>query len=626
MEVAGATVAEALRDLTSRYPQLRRHLYDDHGRLRGFVNVFVNEEDVRDLEGEATRLRPGDTLTILPSVAGGRDRRQNPPARYDPCISAGACRADAAVGPGDRAWEPGTEHPRQRDVTLNGFAGQGEGRLSKRMVGALLAAACTFVVLGVVAVRAGNEETRPVSASSASESAGAAEGVEVDPEAGGAGDGGTAAGEGHDASALPGAADPAQAAASADGAAPGNGAVDDVGAAPFPPQTRPSPPPNYGEPVPPEARVPKPEAVRGIYLNAWAAGSRARRQALIELAEKTEINTFVIDVKDATGYVSYRTRSELARTIGADREIRIANIREVLDDLRARGIYPIARIVVFKDPLLAEARPDLAIQRADGTVWVDHHGEKWVDPYNREIWDYNIELAREAVELGFSEVQWDYVRFPDVPQSYMREAVYPARQDRSRVEAIREFLSYSREALKDLGVPVTADVFGLTTSAGDDMGIGQKWEQLVDVTDVLLPMVYPSHYARGSYGIAYPNANPYTTVKIAIEHALRRTKGVEGAAAIRPWLQDFTLGSPRYGPEHVRAQIRAVYDAGLTEWILWNPGSRYTAAALAPEGGPAPDFPIPDPGPPQRTPAPPDTAIKLLGEPVKPPVPDTLRR
>src|SRR5690606_37427844 len=325
--------------------------------------------------------------------------------------------------------------------------------------------------------------------------------------------------------------------------AAGNGEEADAAAAPAvpPPPVRPSAPPDYGEPVPAEARVPKPDAVRGIYLNAWAAGSRGRRGALIELAEATEINSFVIDVKDATGYVSYRTRSELAREIGADGEILIADIRGVLDDLRARGIYPIARIVVFKDPLLAERRPDLSIQRSDGTVWVDHHGEKWVDPYNREVWDYSIELAREAVELGFSEVQWDYVRFPDVPQRYMREAVYPARQDRTRVQAIREFLSYSREALKDLEVPVTADVFGLTTSAGDDMGIGQKWGELVDVTDVLLPMVYPSHYARGSYGIAHPNASPYTVVKTAMEHALRRTTDVEGAASIRPWLQDFTL-------------------------------------------------------------------------------------
>src|SRR5690606_28898603 len=121
-------------------------------------------------------------------------------------------------------------------------------------------------------------------------------------------------------------------------------------------------------------------------------------------------------------------------------------------------------------------------------------------------WDYNIAVAREAVMLGFSEVQWDYVRFPDVPQRYMREAVYPAQAGRSREDAIREFLEYSREQLADLGVPVTADVFVLTVSAGDDMGIGQRWSKMVDVTDVLLPMIYPSHFARGSYGIPVPNA------------------------------------------------------------------------------------------------------------------------
>lgn len=512
-------------------------------------------------------------------------------------------------------------------MASNEIEGQSAGRVSKRVIGALLGAACTFIVLGVVVVGGAESDADEPAAVAAptAEDAGMAGAAADDADAGAADPAPVEPGA---AVAGPDAGGPAPAGPVEGAPAAGNGTAADAPAAPAP-QVRPSAPPDYGAPVPAEARVPKPEAVRGIYLNAWAAGSRRRVQALIELAEATEINSFVIDVKDATGYVSYRTRSELAREIGADREIRIANIRGLLDELRERGIYPIARIVVFKDPLLAERRPDLAIQRSDGSVWVDHHGEKWVDPYNREIWDYAIELAREAVELGFSEVQWDYVRFPDVPQSYMREAVYPARQDRPRVQAIREFLDYSREELKDLGVPVTADVFGLTTSAGDDMGIGQKWEELVDVTDVLLPMVYPSHYARGSYGIAHPNSSPYATVKTAMEHALRRTDGVEGAASIRPWLQDFTLGSPRYGPEYVRAQIRAVYDVGLTEWILWNPGARYTAAALAPEGGPAPDLPIPDPRParPAADAAPPrDTVVKVLGEPVKPPVRDTLRR
>lgn len=382
--------------------------------------------------------------------------------------------------------------------------------------------------------------------------------------------------------------------------------------------------PPLGENVFPAQRaplVPTPEAVRGIYLNAWASGSARKLERLIGLARRTEINTFVIDVKDVSGYVSYRTGVALARQIGADKDIRIRDVRALLARLREEGIYPIARIVVFKDELLAKRRPDLAIQRADGSVWRDHNGEFWVDAYNKEIWDYNIALAREAVMLGFSEVQWDYVRFPDVPARYMRDAVYPARNGRSREEAIREFLAYSREQLADLGVPVTADVFGLTVSAGDDMGIGQKWSKMVDVTDVLLPMVYPSHFARGSYGIPVPNADPYRTIRTAMEYAIRRTQGIEGAAKIRPWLQDFSLGQPPYGPAEVRAQIQATYDVGIQEWILWNPASNYTEAALATADGVVPDLPIPVPAyaRPDTLPSPtiePATTIRLLGEPV----------
>ncbi len=388
--------------------------------------------------------------------------------------------------------------------------------------------------------------------------------------------------------------------------------------------------PPLGEDVFPDVaapRVPKPRAVKGLYLNAWTAGSSRRMSQLIALADSTEINSFVIDVKDVTGYVSYATGVALARQIGADKEIRIRDIRGLLERLRQHGIYPIARIVVFKDQLLAKRRPDLAIQKEDGSVWIDHNGELWIDAFNREVWDYAIALAREAVLLGFSEVQWDYVRFPDVPDRFMKTAVYPARAGRTKEDAIREFLKYSREQLADLGVPVTADVFGLTVSAPTDMGIGQRWEKMVDVTDVLLPMVYPSHYAKGSYGIPVPNADPYTTVKKAMDYAVERTRGVEGAASIRPWLQDFTLGWPSYGAAEVRAQIQATYDAGLEEWVLWNPSSRYTAAALAPKGGEPPKLPIPVHRPqvtigdsvlePRLSPA---GGAKLLGVPVPEPV------
>lgn len=340
------------------------------------------------------------------------------------------------------------------------------------------------------------------------------------------------------------------------------------------------------------ARVARPEVVKGLYLNAFAAGSQAKLDRLIRIARETEINAFVIDVKEG-GEISYRSQVPLARAIGADRQY-ISDVRGVLRKLRENGIYPIARIVVFKDGPLSKARPDWAVQHVDGGDWLDRDGYRWVDSYNRNVWDYNIAIAREALELGFSEVQWDYVRFPDVPQSLMRQAHWPAAEGRSKADGIRDFIVYSREQLGSYDVPITADVFGLTTSAGTDMGIGQLWEKLADVTDALLPMVYPSHYQRGSYGIAHPNASPYETVKTALEHGVRRSARMEGSKArIVAWLQDFTLGQPRYDASYVRAQIDAVYDAGLKDWVLWHPGSNYTVEALASANGTVPRLPRP---------------------------------
>lgn len=338
-------------------------------------------------------------------------------------------------------------------------------------------------------------------------------------------------------------------------------------------------------------RVPRPAAVKALYLNAWAAGSPRKLARLIDIADQTEINSFVIDVKEG-GEVSYQSKVKLAIDAGAHRTY-IRNVSRLLDTLRAHNIYSIARIVVFKDPVLAAARPELAVKQKDGTIWKDNKGKAWVDTYNRAVWDYNIALAREAIELGFSEVQWDYIRFTDAPMSYRARAVYPAAAGRTRQDAVREFMLYSREKLKDLKVPITADVFGLTVSTKGDMGIGQEWEKMIDAVDVILPMVYPSHYIPGNYGLSAPNAYPYRVIYRSMQDAIERSRPFPNAATIRPWLQAFTLGPPRYTPAHVRAQIQAVYDVGLKEWVLWSPGSNYELAALAPEGGPDPVFDIP---------------------------------
>jgi hypothetical protein len=328
--------------------------------------------------------------------------------------------------------------------------------------------------------------------------------------------------------------------------------------------------------------VPTPDTLRGLYVNRWTAiGPPMRR--LIALAQDTEINALVIDVKDDRGLMLYRSNVPLARQIGADttQPMPQRRLRALLDTLRQHGIYPIARIVVAKDPLLADRKRQWAIRRRDDStaVWLDRDGNPWLDPTHPEIWKYAADISAEAVKLGFSELQFDYVRFPDEDR-VIDEGRYAKTKGRVRAQVIRDQLGYLRELVKPLGVPMTIDVFGLTATDTTDMGIGQRWEMFIDRADVVLPMTYPSHFAPGTYGLRSPNAKPYETVDNALKGAIRRSEGVADAARIIPWYQDFTLGAPRYTAEHVRAQIRAGYENGIMSWILWNPRSRYTRAAL----------------------------------------------
>lgn len=351
---------------------------------------------------------------------------------------------------------------------------------------------------------------------------------------------------------------------------------------------RPAPPAAPSAPLPdsvsrPAARlVPTPDTVRGLYVNRWAAIGSAMWQ-LIDIAKSTEVNALVIDVKDDRGLMLYRSQIPMAREISADTTYPMSfkRMRAVLDTMRAYGIYPIARIVVAKDPLLADTKREWAIRRKDDStqVWLDRNRKPWLDPTHPEIWKYAADISAEAVRLGFSELQFDYVRFPDEDR-VIDEGRYARLHGRLRAQVIRDQLGYLRGLVKPLGVPMTIDVFGLTATDTTDMGIGQRWEMFIDRADVVLPMNYPSHFAPGTYGIRNPNAKPYETIGRAMEDAKRRTEGIAGAAKLVPWYQDFTLGAPRYSEEHVRAQIRSGYDSGFYSWILWNPRSKYTLGAL----------------------------------------------
>jgi hypothetical protein len=326
-------------------------------------------------------------------------------------------------------------------------------------------------------------------------------------------------------------------------------------------------------PAPPLLDPPKP--LRAIYVNAWAFGGR-RFDQLIKLADTTEINAFVIDVKDDTGYLTYRSSVPTAIEIGASDQRRTHDTERRLRTLIEHGIHPIARIVVAKDPLLASRKPAWSIQQAGGGLWHDRRGFAWVDAFNDSVWIYAAQLAQEAVRMGFAEVQYDYVRFPDESAERMATARFMARDSGvTKRQGVTHGLRILRDRTKPLGVPFTIDVFGLTTTANGDMGIGQYWEDLVTTADVVLPMVYPSHYYRGVFDVRYPNSEPYHVVRRALEDGIKRSGPLGRSAEIRPYLQAFTLGPPRYSPVEVRAQMRAAQDLGIESWVLWNPRSAY---------------------------------------------------
>jgi hypothetical protein len=331
------------------------------------------------------------------------------------------------------------------------------------------------------------------------------------------------------------------------------------------------PPPPLGDP---------PAAVRGIYLNRWVFGGE-RLHGLIRLADTTEINAFVIDVKDATGELTYVSTVPTAVAIGANRAPNVRNIRERLELLRQHGIHAIARIVVARDPLLARGKPQWAIHDEQGGLWIDGLGEPWVDAFNDSVWIYAAQLAEEAVLVGFAEIQFDYVRFPDEPPARLSRTVYPSRLNNEPKRAgVRRNVALVAERLRFMGVPFTLDVFGLATSGDGDLGIGQAWDDLSPLADVLLPMVYPSHYRRGAYGIAHPNTEPYRIVRRALEDGIARNARLRNPARIRPYLQSFSIFGVRYTAHEVREQIRATEDVGLTDWVMWNASGNYHAAAF----------------------------------------------
>jgi hypothetical protein len=320
----------------------------------------------------------------------------------------------------------------------------------------------------------------------------------------------------------------------------------------------------------------RPFAPKALYLSIFGVGEKPLRESALRLIRETELNALVIDVKGDRGFVGFRSAVPLAREAGAQKTITIRNLPALVHDLHARGVYLIARVVVFKDDKLANARPDLAAKTAQGAVWKDREGLAWTNPFNPAVWNYNIDIAIEAARAGFDEIQFDYVRFPDRYGLAYGGANTQAR----RVGAIGHFLSLARARLAPYDVFLAADIFGYVAWNPNDTYIGQQIESLAKVVDYVSPMLYPSGFQFGIPGYRNPVQHPREVVLSTLDIAQRRT--ALPAVRFRPWLQafpDYAFGG-RIGGAEIRTQIDAAEQFGSDGWMLWNPRNVYTRQGL----------------------------------------------
>ena len=409
--------------------------------------------------------------------------------------------------------------------------------------------------------------------------------------------------------------------------------------------------------------------VKGIYVSGPMAGT-AGMDNLIALVDRTELNALVIDVKNDDGYLTCELDVPLAEQIGSEKHY-IKDLPALVQTCKEKNIYLIARVVAFKDPILAEKMPEWSLHNSDGSIFRDKSGLAWVNPYRKEVWEYLASVGEAAIKAGFDEVQYDYVRFST--DSRMKQVDFgDSTKGRTKTEAISGFTLYASERIHAAGGRISADVYGVVIDSEEDQQIvGQNYVEMSRSLDAISPMIYPSHYGPYNYQIPVPDAQPYDTVLAAMQASkmvlagldpktgkkpvsadvsgndavdaaivggeavsgnnaadtaadsqstsgttavsgndaaqdAENAQAAEDAAAktpalskeeiaqldpttgvqatVRPWLQDFTAtwvkGHISYGPEEIRAQIQAVYDAGYEEWILWNAANRYTEGGL----------------------------------------------
>jgi len=328
-----------------------------------------------------------------------------------------------------------------------------------------------------------------------------------------------------------------------------------------------------------------PDAVRGIYVSGNSAGS-SRFESLIELVDSTALNSMVIDVKEDHGNLTFKP--EEGSPYEDISQNYISDPKGMMDLLEEKQIYPIARIVVFKDSVLAEKRPDLSFTK-NGEVWKNNKDEAFVNPFSKEVWEYNVEIAKMAAEMGFQEIQFDYVRFPEGFETKDEELEYTIgdyenmdlNNIKKRVEAVSDFVEYAHNELEDYDVDVSVDIFGYAATIEEAPGIGQNFSRISENVDIISSMIYPSHWSS-YFGIEKPDTEPYKLVSEYSKVENNVLGALEEPPVSRPWLQDFEAPwlysgkTKQYGKEEVEAQIKALYDNGINEFLLWNASNTYT--------------------------------------------------
>ena len=318
---------------------------------------------------------------------------------------------------------------------------------------------------------------------------------------------------------------------------------------------------------------------KALYLSAYGIGDAGLRNAALALADSSEVNALVIDIKGDRGIVPYPSAAYAAAGLGAQTPITVRDMATMVEQLHARGLYLIARIVVFKDDRLANAHPEWAVRNASGAIWNDREDLAWIDPFRSEAWDFSLDVAEEAARLGFDEVQFDYLRFPDTAGLRFSQPDDEA----GRVAAINGFLDGARNRLVLYNVAIAADVFGYICWNENDTHIGQQLEAIMSHVDVLSPMLYPSGFSFGIPGYTQPVAAPYEIVHRSLQRAIQRTK--VGGVRFRPWLQafrDYAFDHREFDADEIRAQINAAEAVGADGWMLWNAHNQYNPASLKP--------------------------------------------